>query len=100
MEVGLFKGDKKMKKIMEQNLIFEDFIHDREVKMYRSNAQASDHPSYTLHVQIFTLDNLPFSPLTVISNTSFLTMLKPKLILLRLLELRGIFIIRLLKSMK
>lgn len=53
-----------MKKKYGKNLIFEDFIHDREVKMYRCDAQDSTFPSYTLQVQVFTLDNLPFSPLT------------------------------------
>lgn len=53
-----------MKKNVEQDLIFEDFIHDREVKMYRNNAQNPDQQNYTLHVQVFTSDSLPFSPLT------------------------------------
>ncbi|OXC44387.1 MULTISPECIES: XRE family transcriptional regulator [Lactobacillus] len=53
-----------MKKKYGKNLIFEDFIHDREVKMYRSDAEDSVHSDYTLNVQVFTLDNLPFSPLT------------------------------------
>lgn len=49
-----------MKKKYGKNLIFEDFIHDREVKMYRSDAEDSVHSDYTLNVQVFTLDNLPF----------------------------------------
>lgn len=48
----------------KKNLIFEDFIHDREVKMYHCDADDSAHSDYTLNVQVFTLDNLPFSPLT------------------------------------
>lgn len=53
-----------MKKKYGKNLIFEDFIHDREVKMYRNDAEDSVHSHYTLNIQVFTLDNLPFSPLT------------------------------------
>ncbi|EFD98830.1 hypothetical protein HMPREF0891_0348 [Lactobacillus crispatus 214-1] len=34
------------------------------MKMYRSDAEDSVHSDYTLNVQVFTLDNLPFSPLT------------------------------------
>ena len=53
-----------MKKKYGKNLIFKDFIHDREVKMYHCDADDPAHSDYTLNVQVFTLDNLPFSPLT------------------------------------
>ena len=46
-----------MKKKYGKNLIFEDFIHDREVKMYHCDADDPAHSDYTLNVQVFTLDN-------------------------------------------
>ena len=45
-----------MKKKYGKNLIFEDFIHDREVKMYRSDAEDSVHSDYTLNVPGFKIE--------------------------------------------
>lgn len=89
-----------MKKKYGKNLIFEDFIHDREVKMYRSDAEDSVHSDYTLNVQVFTLDNLPFSPLTGDQQHIFLTMRKLELMQLRSQGLKAIFTMQLLEGMK
>lgn len=40
-----------MKKKYGKNLIFEDFIHDREVKMYHCDADDPAHSDYTLNTR-------------------------------------------------
>ena len=43
----------------DQSIIFEDFVQDREVKMFIDH----EKESYSVYVQVFTTDNLPFSPI-------------------------------------
>lgn len=48
----------------EDNIIYEDFIQDREVKMINEFCPKLKRHVYLVHVQVFTTDNLPFSPMT------------------------------------
>lgn len=43
----------------KEDMIYEDFIKDRAVKMFKD-----ENLNYAVYVQVFTTDNLPFSPLT------------------------------------
>ncbi|MGN1272524.1 MAG: XRE family transcriptional regulator [Lactobacillus sp.] len=43
----------------KQDMIYEDFMEDRAIKMFKDADL-----NYFVYVQVFTTDNLPFSPLT------------------------------------
>lgn len=50
---------------MKEQIIFEDFIQDREVRMYDKHFSDMDNKEeYDVYVQVFTIDNLPFSSVT------------------------------------
>ena len=50
---------------MKEQIIFEDFIQDREVIMYDKHFSDMDNKEeYDVYVQVFTIDNLPFSSVT------------------------------------
>lgn len=50
---------------MKEQIIFEDFIQDREVRMYDKHFSDTDNKvEYDVYVQVFTMDNLPFSSVT------------------------------------
>lgn len=49
---------------MEKQIIFEDFIQDRTVQMFKWQDQDTQKWEYLVCVQVFTTDNLPFSPIT------------------------------------
>ena len=49
---------------MTEQIIFADFIQDRKVKIYQDKNLDSDKTEYKVYVQVFTTDNLPFSPIT------------------------------------
>lgn len=45
--------------MQKQDMIYEDFMEDRAIKMFKD-----DELNYSVYVQVFTTDNLPFSPIT------------------------------------
>lgn len=45
--------------MQKQDMIYEDFMEDRAIKMCKD-----DELNYSVYVQVFTTDNLPFSPIT------------------------------------
>lgn len=45
--------------MQKRDLIYEDFMEDRAIKMFKD-----DDLNYSVYVQVFTTDNLPFSPIT------------------------------------
>lgn len=45
--------------MQKQDMIYEDFMEDRAVKMFKDA-----NLNYSVYVQVFTTDNLPFSPIT------------------------------------
>lgn len=50
---------------MKEQIIFEDFIQDREVRMYDKHFSDTDNKvEYDVYVQVFTMDNLSFSSVT------------------------------------
>lgn len=47
---------------MKKQIIFEDFIQDRAVQMFKQQDKDLKKQEYTVFIQVFTTDNLPFSP--------------------------------------
>ena len=58
-EIGLSiaEPNEKIENLMWN--IYEDFMEDRAIKMFKD-----DELNYFVYVQVFTTDNLPFSPIT------------------------------------
>lgn len=56
---------------MGKQLIFEDFIQDRIVQMFKEHDHQTKQLDYSVFVQVFATDNLPFSPLTGDRNKIF-----------------------------
>lgn len=81
--------------MQKQDMIYEDFMEDRAIKMFKD-----DELNYSVYVQVFTTDNLPFSPITGDKNISFLTMTKQPQMALQLVMCAATSSIKLHKNMK